>query len=329
MKKVISIALLVFMLAACFTVAASATDAPAEKVNAAIGATVVAEGDIAGSAGKHVWTRVFDGVKQYDADDANSYCDTMFAANGDKSSIIDGTYTDFYNHLGEKGKEDSKYYFYVTFELNTTYLLDSVSVYSQIFYPDKGVANMNCFDGFDLWASKDGQEYTMIHSETDMICGKKWVAGDVDPNTAMYKAELATPFEAKYITFCISQPRCSKAEFATENGLTAATNVQYFRLTELEAFGTMTGEAPAETTTEEITTEEITTEEITTEAITTEEPGTSHEASVEITTEAPSTNDIETADIMPGESGCAGFAGLFGILSVIAVSAGVIIKKKF
>ncbi len=320
MKKVISIALLVFMLAACFAVCVSA-EAPAEKVNAAIGADVVSEGEIAGSAGKHVWARIFDGVKLYDADDANTYCDTMFAANADKSSIIDGTYANFYNHLGETGKDDSKYYFYVTFELRTTYLLDSVCVYSQIFYPDKGVANMNCFDGFDLWASKDGNEYTMIHSVTDLICGKKWVAGDVDPNTAMYKAELATPFEAKYVTLCISQPRCSKAEFASENGLTAATNVQYFRLTELELLGTMTGELPVETTTEKVTTE----------AITTEEPRTSHEASDEMTTEAPKAEDPATAapTTEPKETGCAGFAGLFGILTVLAVSAGVVIKKRF
>ncbi len=329
MKKIISIALIVSMLTACFTLFASANESSVEKVNAALGANVIAEADIMGSIGKHVWDYVFDGAKIYNADDASTYCDTMFGLSSDKPSILDGTYSYLYNHLGEQEKADSKYYFYVTFDLRTTYILDSIAVYAQIFYPDKGVANMNSFDGFDIWASKDGADYTLIHSVSDLVCGKKWTAGDVDPNTAMYRADLEASFEARYITFCISQPRCFNAEFAAQNDLSAATNVQYFRLTEIETLGYMTGDPPVDTT-EEVTTEAPDTTKTPDTAKapdTTKTPDTSKTPDTTAAPTAENTNaapDTEKAN----NGGCGGFIAPFGIVAILMGAACLIVKKK-
>ncbi len=330
MKKIISIALIVFMLTANFAAFAISTNASTEKVNAALGATVIAEADIMGGAGKHVWENVFDGAKIYNADDASTYCDTMFGLSSDKPSILNGSYTYLYNHLGEEEKPDSKYYFYVTIDLKTTYLLDSIAVYAQIFYPEKGVANMNSFDGFDLWASKDGNEYTMIHSVTDLVCGKKWTAGDEDPNTAMYKADLDTPFEAKYLTFCISQPRCFNEAFATANELTAATNVQYFRLTEIEAFGIMTGEIPVETTPAETVTEAPVITDAPTEAPVVTDAPTEAPIVTDAPTEAPAAEKTDPAPNTeaPKQGGCGGFIAPLSIVAVLIGAACAVAKKK-
>ncbi len=311
------------MLAACFSIFASATETAATagdgKVNAAIGATLLTEGDIAGSFTKHDWEIVFDEIKIYDADISLTYCDTMFAPSSSKASIIDGTYTNLYNHKGEVGMPDSKYLFFATFEMRTTYLIDSLAIYAQIFYPDKGVANMNSFDGFDLWASMDGEEYTLIHSATELVCGKKWTAGDEDPNTAMYRADLETPFEAKYFTLCISQPRCFNADFAAANELTAATNVQYFRLAELELLGTMTGELPIETTEEE-TTKETPDETTKDKETTTKAPDTTTKTP-DADTKAPDTTE-------PAPDGCGSTVAPFSVAALLIGTACVIKKKK-
>ncbi len=319
MKKIVSIALLVFMLAACFTVFASATNASAEKVNAMAGAVAIGESTW-NNSGKHEWARIFDGGKTYaNGDDSSVYCDTMFATNDDKDAIKGGTYTNLYNHLGETGKADSVYLAYVTFELKTTYLIESIAIWNQIFYPEKGVANMNCFDGFDLWASKDGKEYTKIVSVTDMVCQKKWTAAPEDPATAYYTETLASPFEAQYITFCLSQPRCFDDAFATANELTAASNVQYYRLTEFEAIGTATGTVAEETTTPA--------PETTTPApeTTTPAPETTTPApEVDETTPAPETTTAAPEE----EGGCGSSVAILSVVAILAGAACVVAKKR-
>ncbi len=300
MKKIVSIALVVLVLAACFTVFASATDAAAapenvmkhivNDLNSPDGITLY--GCKADSATSKLPACAFDGNRVYNKDDTSTYGSWKFLAS--RADIEAGSAT-LYNADGEEGKADSKYLGVLGFQLDQIYSVSSMAIYLQ--------NQMNTsIESFDLLVSETGAAGTwkVATSFEKLTCGKQgggWTDTLAENNAYMVSAEFDA-VKAGYIAIGIVTGRCVHLDAMVAAGTGTELNApHYFRITELEVYGVATGEGKvdgAETTT----------------------------PAPETTTAAPETEEPKD------EGGCGGSIALLSVAAILAGAACVVAKKR-
>ena len=320
MKKLIAIVMLIGILAS-LVIPASAAEG--EKVNAMLGASMGFEVPVK-TQPKHVPANMWDGIRGYNGDVAGTYCDFKIA-----SSAAEAVADDFtkYNIYFEDGKEGSIYYHVFEIALDKIYDLDSFNIFLQT---PTSSANI---DGFDVWLSESGNEgtYKKVVSVTELFCGQKFEKYTEDGlDTVMYSAEFEKT-RAQYVIFGVTQLRCRHEDAlkAISADMTPNANPHYFRISEIELWGTPVAgsetTAPTETTPTETTPE--TTPATTTDNTTTPEPEvTTPEPSKETTT--PKADDSTTKADKPAKSGCGSSLAIVGLVPVMLCGAALIVRRR-
>lgn len=313
MKKLVA-ALVIFCVLSSLVLVASAEDI---KINVMSSAVI---GETYGllSTGSYVPANMWDGIRTYNSSISATYCDFKFASN---ASAAMSEAVPKYNIYGQAGMSDSVYL--CTFRV----VLDKVYSISEFKFFGCDPAASSNIDGFDIWVSETGAEgsWTKVFSETEIFCGKKFTISTEDGiNTVCVSGDFSTA-KVQYISFGLTQPRCQHTEELAKVVLTPNANPHYFRITELEIYGKVSGA----TTAEEVTTAApTTTSTTTTTPVTTVSPVTTK---TPVTTSVPVTTATQPATTAPADSNQTGGCGssisaVFGLISVI--TGAIIFTKK-
>jgi len=258
MKKILSIAMLLMLVLSMAVVPASA----AERTNVLTLDTAEfwLEFGIKGGSSKHVIEYMFDGVKHYDGNDASTYCDNQ-VADGKTAYLNESCMK--YDIDGDPGAMEVPYYAGVQLKLDKVYTIDGVRMY----FGDtiEGIINTINIDGIDILVSKTGEpgSWTKVYSETELTCGKKYkvetsIVNDVEFNTCYIEADFA-PMDAQYIAYGLTDSRCTHLEKIVASGifeakgkevptdrasLVDAVRPDYWRISEIEVYGTVSANQP-------------------------------------------------------------------------------------
>lgn len=211
MKKFLSIAVLLFMLAASVLPASAA-----EPVSAALNANVTLAFGLDTAYKSYNPAKVFDGnVTYFDGNFAD------FRLTVGQDVINDGT-APRYNIMGETDKDDSIYL--AGFQAEMT---EAATVGSIQYWDCGGDDRKYNIDGFDVWVSETGEagSWTKVASTSKLHTGGKYT---VDSSTGSEISTITvefTPVKAKYIAFGLTEPRAEQPKYA-----------HYFRITELALY---------------------------------------------------------------------------------------------
>lgn len=321
MKRIIAVIMLIGILAVML-VNTSAAD---EKINVMTNAVKGTDSGLL-SQGKHAPANMWDGITTYNGDISATFCDFKWAAS--KSDAMSETVTK-YNINGETGKEDSIYFYTFEIILDKLYTVDTLRFYAQTY------GSAASLDGFDLWLSETGLEnsYKKVVSATELVCDQKYEKSVTDGvETACYSEEFDAT-KVQYIIFGLTQYRCQHTDKLTALGIEANANPHYFRITEIELFGTAADGGAATTTAPVVTTEApAVTEAPTTEAPATEAPATEAPATEAPATEAPATaapsTDAPVTDAPEEKGGCGSSVTMLGTAVLLAGAVFVTARKK-
>jgi hypothetical protein len=304
MKKLVAVLIIFSVLSSLFLIA-SAEDVKINVMSSAV------SGDAYGllSTGKYVPGNMWDGIKTYNSNISATYCDFKFADNA--TAAMSDTVPK-YNINGQTGMSDSIYL--CTFKI----VLDKVYSVSEFKFFGCDPAASSNIDGFDIWVSETGVEgsWTKVFSETEIYCGKKFTVSTEDGINTLCVSGDFNAAKVQYISFGLTQPRCQHTEELAKIGLTPNANPHYFRITELEVYGMLSGV----TTADAVTTAPTTTAVITTAPATTAAPVTTK---TPVTTQTPVTIVIQAETTTPADNnqskGCgSSISALFGLISVFA-----------
>ncbi len=302
MKKLVA-AMFIFCILSSIVLVASAEDV---KINV-MSSSVIGETYGLLSASSYVPANMWDGIRTYNSSISATYCDFKFASNA--SAAMSET-APKYNIYGQTGMSDSIYL--CTFRV----VLDKVYSVSEFKFFGCDPAASSNIDGFDIWVSETGVEgsWTKVFSETEIFCGNKFTVSTEDGiNTLCVSGDFSTA-KVQYISFGLTQPRCQHAEELAKKSLTPNANPNYYRITELEIYGIVSGVTTSEAVTTVVTTNE------TTAPVTTASPATTKTL---VTTSVLVTTEIqpETTAITKNNqaSGCgSNISYIFGFILVIA-----------
>lgn len=233
MKKIFSLVLILTLLLS-LSVTSAAADEP--RLNVFNLDTVYPYHYIGiNPTGAYIPEYVYDGNIDYDKSNSGTFCDHRLTAS--QKEVQQGKAL-LYDLSGIPDSADAKYLCVLFFELDQVYTLDGFSFYCSDA-PNGIPSNINV-DGVDILLSETGQdgEWTLVYSETELHCGKKYqVHSGLYEQTAYITADFEET-KAQYIAFGLTQPRCLHADaLKAAYGQEVCEHPEYFRITELEFYG--------------------------------------------------------------------------------------------